>query len=98
MNGTQAANEMMKMIAEDRKLAAIKAICQLDISIRDDYRTGTSVYSIGFWDAKLFVETVQSHMDKLKPDPYEVELSQYKKLRDAGFSMAEAYHIVESLK
>ncbi len=98
MNGTQSANKMIEMILEGRKIEAIKAVRQLDASIYNDYQTGAQVAGVGLLDAKLFVEAVQSHVEKLTPDAYEVELSQYKKLREAGFSMTEACRIVEALK
>ncbi len=98
MNGTQAANKMIEMILEGRKIEAVKAVRALDTNIYNDYQNGTPTSSVGLLDAKLFVEAIQSYVERMTPDAYEVELSQYKKLREAGFSMAEACRIVEALK
>lgn len=97
MNGAQAANKMMEMIEKGRKFEAIKAVRAIEPNIYVNLESGQTA-SIGILDAKLFVEAIQAHMEKLTPDAFEVELSHYKKLREAGFSISEAVRILEALK
>ena len=81
MNGTQAGKKMMEMIAEGRKVEAIKTLRQIDLS--------------SFNDVYAFVEAVTDAIEAMKPDAHVVELENYKKLREAGFSCGEAARIVD---
>lgn len=98
MNGTEVAKVVVEGIRSGNKIAAIKAVRALETSIYFDNVKGKDYAVISLLDCKLFVEELMVAFDAMTPDAYEVELSQYKKLREAGFSMNEACKIVDILK
>lgn len=90
MNGSECGLLVADALADGRKIEAIKALRKLDTT----YNHNEGRWCISLLDAKLFIESLIAG----QPTSTEVEFEQYKKLRYAGFDIADAVRIVETLR
>jgi len=88
--GTYVANTVVRYIRQGEKIKAIKALRDLGY----DFNSIQERHVISLRDAKYFVEGI---MSVIAEDAVEKEVTQYRKLREAGYSIEETMKIIKAL-
>lgn len=88
--GTYVANAVIRYIQQGEKIKAIKVLRDLG----SDFNSIQERHVISLRDAKYFVEGI---MSAIAEDAVEKEVTQYRKLREAGYSIEETVKIIKAI-
>jgi len=89
-DGEVIGSQVMKSLSENRKIDAIKMLRKMPTT----YNKTENRWCISLRSASYFVQAIV----EAQPTSEEVEFEHYKKLRKAGFDIADAMRIIEALR